>query len=215
MTQTKPRNPLFILFGFMFLGMALTLLIFGSSLLGKQSNTPTQGLTDTQAIFEQANELAETQSGSQIFSLDTGFLAIGDQAPNFVLSDLNGNTVQLNDLQGKPVILNFWATWCPPCRVEMPELETAYQKYADQGLVILALDQAETAETVRNYFYEEMGLTFTPLLDENGSVSALYSVYNFPTSFFVNAEGQITMIHRGPMSLDQIDEYMSQTLNQS
>ena len=115
-----------------------------------------------------------------------GPLAVGDLAYNFTLQDLDGNEVNLEALHGRPVVVNFWASWCAPCRVEMPELEAAFQAYQEDDLVILALDQEESPEVVHEFFIEEMGLTFTPVLDSEGSISELYGVNRiFPGEFQV------------------------------
>jgi peroxiredoxin len=136
-------------------------------------------------------------------------LAVGNLAYDFQLQDLNGRSVSLTDFRGQPVIVNFWATWCAPCRIEMPELQATYEKYKDDGLVILALDQDESPEIVRSFFYDEFGLTFTPLLDVEQEVAQQYGVFNFPSSFFINADGVITAIHRGPALQSQLEEYLA------
>ncbi|MBK8904596.1 MAG: redoxin domain-containing protein [Anaerolineaceae bacterium] len=206
------RNPLLILAGFVVLGLALTLVIFGGNLFGQNETTETATANTNQSILQQvpAFEPAETT----INQLPTGgdILAVGDLAYDFALSDVDGNLVQLSQLSGKPVIVNFWATWCGPCLVEMPELEAAYQAYQDEGLVILALDQQESAGDVAQYF-DELDLSFTAVLDDEGIVSELYGVANIlPTTFFINGEGEVTAIHRGPMTQAIIDDYLANTL---
>lgn len=150
--------------------------------------------------------------GDNSVSQNRGPLAVGDTAYDFSLQDLDGNTHTLSDLRGQPVIINFWATWCAPCRIEMPELQAAFERYEDDGLVILALDNDESPDAVRSFFYDEMDLTFTPLLDDGADVSDQYSVFNFPSTYFINAEGKVTAIHLGPMVESQIDGYMANTL---
>jgi cytochrome c biogenesis protein CcmG/thiol:disulfide interchange protein DsbE len=150
--------------------------------------------------------------GNNAVSQNKGPLTVGDTAYDFTLQDLNGNTHTLSDYRGQPVIINFWATWCAPCRIEMPELQAAFERYEEDGLVILAIDNDEPPDAVRAFFYDEMDLTFTPLLDDGAEVSDLYSVFNFPSTYFVNAQGEVTAIHLGPMVESQIDGYMADIL---
>ena len=133
---------------------------------------------------------------------------VGAPAPDFALKDLAGNTVKLSDFAGQPVLINFWATWCGPCRAEMPAIEDRYKTYANSGFVVLAVDVDEPAEVVEPYV-KELGLTFPILLDTGASVTELYRVLGFPTSFWINAEGVIVAQHTGPMFEDQLDNYLA------
>lgn len=188
------RSPFFIFGGFLLLGIAIALLFFSGGEEG--------------SILQQVPQVGESASSGN----DSGPLSVGNTAYDFTLQDLDGNSHTLSDFRGQPVIINFWATWCAPCRIEMPELQAAFERYRDDGLVILALDNDESPDAVRDFFYDEMDLTFTPLLDDGAEVSSLYSVFNFPSTYFVNAEGEITAIHLGPMVESQIDGYMADTL---
>jgi len=129
------------------------------------------------------------------------------------LNDLEGNEISLVDFRGRPVIINFWATWCGPCRIEMPELQEAFEEGQEAGLAILAVNMEETPEMVSRFFYDDLGLTFTPLLDREGEVTDLYGVFNLPTTYFVNPEGTIAAVHRGPLTGGQIDGYLHQTVD--
>jgi peroxiredoxin len=140
-------------------------------------------------------------------------LEVGQQAPGFTLPDVAGNEVSLADFRGQPVIINFWATWCAPCQIEMPELEQAYAERQEDGLVILAVNRDEDRGAVERFFYEEMELTFTPLLDEEARVNSIYRVVGLPTTFFVDAEGVIRAVHRGVLTPSLIDEYLLQTVS--
>lgn len=201
------RNPLLIFAGLALLGLALALLIFGNSLFGDQEVE-----SGEQTAFLQQIPESNTTSGLPTLASDEGPLSVGSLAYDFELQNLEGDTVSLADFRGQPVIINFWATWCAPCRIEMPELQASFEKYKDDGLIILALDQDESPELVRSFFYDEFGLTFTPLLDVEQAVAIEYGVFNFPSSFFINGDGIITAIHRGPALQSQIDDYLADTI---
>ncbi len=202
----RTYRPLFLIAGFFLLGLALALFIFGSG-WGRDT-----AVSNSSSILEQVPSSAD--SGPGLAQLPANRLTTGDPAYDFSLVDLEGNEVRLADFHGRPVILNFWATWCAPCRLEMPELQTAYSQYQEVGLVILAINQEESPQLVREFFYDDMGLTFTPLLDSEGMVANLYGVNRlFPSSFFINADGQITAIHRGMLVASQIEAYLAETLD--
>jgi peroxiredoxin len=214
-SPTNGRNPLVIFIGLLLLGTALALLLFSDDLFdGSQSNAAAPNDTAELPVLDQVNEFptAESIVAELPPSNPDGLLEVGDKALNFTLPDLEGNPVSLGDFQGQPVIINFWATWCPPCRIEMPELQTVYETYQDQGLVILALNQDETADIAKAYFVDEMGLTFTPLLDDNSAISTAYGNFGLPTTFFVDGDGTIAVVHRGPMTTGQIEGYLAEIL---
>lgn len=136
---------------------------------------------------------------------------VGDTALDFTLEDLDGNLVTLSDLRGRPVVLNFWATWCPPCRLEMPELQATQRDYAAQDVVVLTVNQSETGDQVRDFF-NEVGLTMPALLDRDGQVGDAYGAAYLPSTIFIDPNGQITAMHRGIISRSQIDGYMVRIL---
>jgi cytochrome c biogenesis protein CcmG, thiol:disulfide interchange protein DsbE len=124
--------------------------------------------------------------------------AVGLTAPDFELATLDGGTVQLSDLRGTPVVLNFWATWCGPCRRELPSLQTAAESYAGR-VVILGIDQGEAPEVVQTYV-DELGLTFPIPMDTDMAVGARYNVRGLPTTYFVDAQGVIRHVWLGEMN---------------
>jgi peroxiredoxin len=130
------------------------------------------------------------------------------QAPNFMLSDLSGQEISLSDLRGRVVLINFWATWCGPCQLEMPALQSRYEMY-EGDLTVLAVDFDEPADLVQD-FVDEYGLTFDVLLDPGASVQQLYRVLGYPTSVFVDEQGVIRIIHVGIMAESQLDSYLGE-----
>jgi len=125
----------------------------------------------------------------------------GFLAPQVELSDLDGKITRLADLRGQVILLNIWATWCPPCRAEMPAIERVYEEYRQQGFNVLAVNstaQDEAAQVAP--FAAEYGLTFPVLLDESGLVTRSYQVKSLPTSFFIGRDGVIReVVIGGPM----------------
>ena len=124
--------------------------------------------------------------------------AVGRRAPDFTLTTVTGEMVQLSELHGRPVVINFWATWCGPCQREMPALENASQRFGDDVL-FLGIDQGEPPDVVAKYL-EELGVTFTVPLDSDMSVGDRYKVAGMPTTFFVDAEGIIRHLWVGEMN---------------
>ncbi len=129
---------------------------------------------------------------------------VGYLAPGFTLEDLDGNAVSLSDFGGKVVFINFWTTWCPPCRIEMPEIEALYQQYREQGVIVLGIDLQEDGDTVRG-FVEEGGYTFTFLLDTLGEVGYAYRVQAIPSSVFIDTEGVIRSMIVGAMTREAME----------
>lgn len=124
-------------------------------------------------------------------------------ALNFKLKDLNGKEVSLSDFKGKKVFLNFWASWCPPCKAEMPDIEKLYQQTKDSDLVILAVNLGEDNATAKS-FIDNNNYTFSVLLDSNQSIGNQYSIVAIPTSFFIDKEGNIVSTIKGGMTLEQM-----------
>jgi cytochrome c biogenesis protein CcmG/thiol:disulfide interchange protein DsbE len=126
----------------------------------------------------------------------------GFAAPDFTLKTPDGEEYTLSELKGNAVLVNLWATWCPPCRAEMPAIEKMYQEYKDQGFIVLAVDmtyQDNPANVIP--FTQQYGLTFPVLLEETGDVAALYQLRSLPSSYFINRAGVIQeVVIGGPMS---------------
>lgn len=124
----------------------------------------------------------------------------GDVAPDFSLPTLDGGAQSLRDYKGRTVILNFWASWCGPCRAEMPDMQVVYDELRDQGVVVVGVNQGEPRERVEA-FVQEFGLTFPILLDEEQSLARTYGVRAYPTTFIVDGDGIIRdQVVGGPLS---------------
>ncbi len=124
----------------------------------------------------------------------------GFLAPDFALDTLAGRSIRLSDLQGKVVMVNFWATWCPPCRLEMPAIQEVYERAHERGFEVLAVNLQES-DAHTSAFVQEMGLTFPILSDRTGSVSGTYRVISLPTTFFIDRSGVIRdIVVGGPLS---------------
>lgn len=111
-------------------------------------------------------------------------------APDFVLKGENGKTYRLQDYRGKVVVINFWATWCPPCRREMPSMNRMWQKIKDKGVQILAVDVGEDADTIFE-FLGSYPVAFPLLMDSDGSVVKQYPVTGLPTTYIINPAGEV------------------------
>jgi len=129
---------------------------------------------------------------STLYSAAMAKLEADDQSrqqADFTLTDLDGKSWNLKDLRGKVVLLNFWATWCPPCRKEMPDLEMLYRRFGAQGLIILGIDDEE-AETVKP-FIAQQGITYPVLLDPGRKVNTLFQIEGIPKTFVYDRDGKI------------------------
>ena len=140
---------------------------------------------------------------------------IGEIAGDFQLEDLDGNSVALNDFYGKPILLNFWATWCNPCREEIPLLQTIYgdSRWQDEDLVILAVDIGEKKTTVKD-FVEQYGISFTVLLDAEREVSMQYFVRGVPTTYFIDRKGVIQSVTIGAFAnIEEIEKNLNKIIS--
>lgn len=126
----------------------------------------------------------------------------GFLAPDFTLDTLDGETITLSELQGRPILVNLWASWCPPCRQEMPAMQRMYEEFSAQGFTILAVNTTnqDSLPAVQN-FVGEFGLSFPILLDRDGLVSDSYNLLALPSSFFIDRDGIIQeVVIGGPMA---------------
>ncbi len=139
---------------------------------------------------------------------------VGALAPNFALNEIDtGKLLNLTSLRGKPVWVNFWASWCGPCKAEMPEMKQRYAKYKDKGLTILGVDDKEDNATVKQ-FTELNGYNWTFVIDGDGSVLQQYVVSGIPTHLFLDKNGVIKYLIVGGITGDMMDEGLNKIMSQ-
>jgi peroxiredoxin len=135
---------------------------------------------------------------------------VGKPAPDFQFGGSDEQPVSLSDLQGSPVLLNFWATWCGPCRGEMPYLQQVWDEWQARGLVLLAIDIMESSSEVQS-FMQSQGLFLPVLLDSDGAIAAKYGIHAIPTTFFIDSSGVIQEVREGAFpSAAAIEKSLSQ-----
>ncbi len=139
-------------------------------------------------------EGSQDQGTSQTVSFNKSRPNLGDASAEFKLIDLEGKWLSLSDYRGKVVLLNFWATWCGPCRVEMPSMEIVYQDLKEQGFEILAISSDPQGSIVTRPFVESQALTFPILHDSDYRVSGTYGIRTLPMSYLIDRQG--TLRHR-------------------
>lgn len=155
------------------------------------------------AIVQAMDKKAEPENVSQE-AANMGGLKVGAKAPDFELKTLLGDTVKLSDLKGKKVMLNFWATWCPPCKAEMPAMEEFHKEAGDE-VVILAVNIDPHLDV--KAFVDENGITFPIPLDTEDKVNETYQVLSIPTTYFIDTKGNIGNKFIGAMNLDAMKQY--------
>ncbi|CAM3742256.1 peroxiredoxin family protein [Mesobacillus zeae] len=180
------------------IGLVLAVLfVVDKTLLKDKGMVNKVGLAGKYAEIENPKSLAEG-------------LKTENRAPDFSLTDINGQEVRLSDYKGKKVLLNFWATWCPPCRAEMPYMEEMFKEHKNEGYEIVAVNMTSSEKNKGNIepFVKEYGLTFTIPLDEKGEISTLYEVMAYPTSYFIDSDGIIRSKSIGGMKKEFMEKEM-------
>lgn len=134
------------------------------------------------------------------------------RAPTFSIKTLAGETVSLEDYKGKKILLNFWATWCPPCKAEMPDMEELYNEYKDEDFVVLAVNATISEKSRKDVesFVNDYQLTFPILLDEKGTVAAEYEILSYPSTYFIDSDGVVRNKIVGALSKELMYKEMIQ-----
>jgi thiol-disulfide isomerase/thioredoxin len=141
-------------------------------------------------------------------------IAKGKPAPEIDLPTLQGGRVKLSSLRGHPVVVTFWGTWCPPCRVEFPELVAAHRKYREAGLEVLAVNQRdqELRTSDVDAFVKEFLVEFTVVLDTRGTSRRTFRLIGLPTTVFIDTAGIIQQVHMGPINRNELAQGLSMIL---
>lgn len=182
------------------------LLLIGGSVYTVYNYNKSQVSNPNNIINTESNSPDKKQNDN--FKNETALKVSKTKAMDFKLKDLTGKEVSLSDYKGKKVFLNFWATWCPPCKAEMPEMEMLYQETKNSDLVILAVNLDEEKNTVQK-FINSNKYNFPVLLDTGNIVASQYEVVSIPTSFFIDKEGNIVDKHIGAMTIEDMKNYIN------
>lgn len=165
---------------------------------------------DPELIATPTGEATAGADETDLGALDGRDPVVGSPAPDFALRNADGQVVRLSDLRGKVVFVNFWATWCRPCKEELPDIEKLYEEKREQGLEVLAVNYQDDPDDARAFF-NDLGIDVPMLLDRSGSVYDQYLLQGLPDSFFIDREGNLAALHYGFMS----EEKMRQRLEQA
>lgn len=153
-----------------------------------------------------SQDAAPEQAVSQTVGIQRGNLA-----PDFSLMTAEGEAIKLSDLRGKKVIVNLWATWCPPCRAEIPDMQAFYEQYKAKDVIILGVNLTATESSVENVtaFVKEYGMTFPVLLDIDKQVGNQFQAISIPTSYMIDSKGVIREKFIGPMDQEKMEKMIS------
>lgn len=160
----------------------------------------------TEVLKQEEPSSTPVQNGQIVTGIEEG-----NKAPDFELETLDGNKIKLSDLQGKKVIVNFWATWCPPCKAEMPHMQEFYEEKSKDGVEILAVNLTTSEKNANNVgsFVKDYGLTFPILLDRNGNIGRIYQAFTIPTSYVIDTKGFIQKRIVGPIDKEMMNELVA------
>ncbi|MGI2327455.1 TlpA disulfide reductase family protein [Planococcus sp. YIM B11945] len=183
------------------LGLLLIAVLIGAAIAGVVKNNIEKKETESTVSIGTDVEFLATKEG----------LAKGEIAPDFELETLEGEPVKLSDYQGKKVILNFWASWCPPCRAEMPLMQNYYDEVQGKDIEILAVNLTTEDRGMKKItnFVEANKLTFPIPLDKEGKIGDIYQSVTIPTTYILDAEGRVQNKHIGPMDEKTMRDYIS------
>ena len=184
----KKNKPGSKIWGLLFLGIGLILAGIAAGILW---------------IPKIASNLKPDDTGGSVVPIKVNF-----SAPELALKDVTGQASALKDYQGQIILVNNWATWCPPCKAEMPALEEFYTRHKDQGFVLVAVEAGEPTEEVAQ-FVKDYGLTFPVWLDPQNKSIRVFKNYNLPNSYVIDREGVVRFAWTGGISLKNLEKYIT------
>ena len=168
---------------------------------------------ERQASFASSEQAMEgIDESSQTIGINQGNIA-----PDFELNTLDGKSIKLSDFRGQKVIINMWATWCPPCRAEMPDMQKFYDNYKDENATVIAINMttSEKSEDRIHEFLDELGITFPVVLDKQNKVGQMYQVHALPTSYIIDSEGIIQQKVTGPMNYEMMKKLIKEEVQKA
>ena len=186
----------------LFLILALVLLIVGATMLYDELSA---GMAPPQLATQPSPSTEPSADPSVEPSQDTAPTETQPQVPDFTVYDREGNAVKLSDYFGKPMVLNFWASWCGPCKMEMPDFDAAHRELGEevQFLMVNMTGGRETLDTA-TAFLDGVGYTFPVVFDLDGDAAATYGVYSLPTTYFIDADGHGVAYAQGAIDADTL-----------
>ena len=206
------RRRLLALGGLVLIVGAVLAILFAAGLVGSQG-----GGTTERGIEIQAVTLLPAPPAPARGVLEVG-PQVGKLAPDFEISDFDGVRRRLSDFRGRPVYINFWATWCVPCQIELPDIQELLDRHEDE-LVVIAVNRAQPLDRARNYFEKlrtrdgQTGVSFTVNgLDTDDTLDRTYRGLGMPVSVFIDADGVVTRVHNSILRLSQMEEAVAEAL---
>lgn len=176
--------------------------VFDFVIKDEKASTDSTQLTETKDTKQKTKDIQKHKKlPKEIDNTQEIGLDVGDFAPNIELSTIEGEKRNLHDLRGEPVMLNFWASWCGPCRAEMPDMEKFY-KDKDMEIFSVNLTNEESSKSNAETFIKDYKLTFPIMFDEDGDVANLYNLITIPETYIIDEDGRVFYKVRGPMNYD-------------
>lgn len=191
---------------------SFALLLIACSDTKKDSDKKIEEKAISTEAKEESRELEKNEKTEKSDEIKTGYRK-GNRAVDFELVDLEGNNVKLSDLKGSPVVVNFFASWCHFCKIEMPDINKAYEKYSEDGVKFIGINLAfQDNQDDVDKMLEDMGIKFTIVKDTTGVPTSKYGITGIPVTVFIDKEGIVSTNHVGVLDEKLLDQYISEML---